>query len=106
LLGARLERDASGYYRIARILRGQNWDRNYRSPLTEMGVHVKEGDFILTSGIGGGYPPDVVIGRVSNVEKTEQDLFQEVHVDHLASLTDLSDVLVLMSFLPRTLEQP
>jgi cell shape-determining protein MreC len=47
-----------------------------------------------------------VIGRVSNVEKTEQDLFQEVHVDHLASLTDLSDVLVLMSFVPRTLEQP
>jgi tricorn protease len=47
LLGASLERDASGYYRVARILRGQNWDRNYRSPLTEMGVHVKEGDFII-----------------------------------------------------------
>jgi len=47
LLGARIERDASGYYRIAHILRGQNWDRSYRAPLTEMGVHVKEGDYIL-----------------------------------------------------------
>lgn len=47
LLGARLGRDVSGYYRIARILRGQNWDKSYRSPLTEIGVNVKEGDFII-----------------------------------------------------------
>jgi len=47
LLGAKLSRDASGYYRIDRILRGQNWDAKYRSPLTEIGVNVKAGDFIL-----------------------------------------------------------
>jgi tricorn protease len=47
LLGARIERDASGFFRIARILRGQNWDGKYRSPLTEIGVNVKEGDFII-----------------------------------------------------------
>ena len=70
------------------------------------GAPVKEGDFVVTSGIGGGYPPDVVIGRVSNVENSEQDLFQSVFVDHLASLTDLENVLVLMSFEPQQLEQP
>lgn len=48
LLGARLEKDpSSGYFRIAKILRGQNWDRSLRSPLTEVGVNVKEGDYIL-----------------------------------------------------------
>jgi rod shape-determining protein MreC len=83
-----------------------NYDGALIMEFVGQGAVVKEGDFILTSGIGGGYPPDVVIGRVSDVEKTEQDLFQEVHVDHLASLTDLSDVLVLMSFVPRRLEQP
>ncbi len=70
------------------------------------GAAVKEGDFVLTSGVGGGYPADIVIGRVSRVQKTEQDLFQEVHVDHLASLTDLENVLVLTSFVPQPLEQP
>jgi rod shape-determining protein MreC len=70
------------------------------------GAVVTEGDFVITSGIGGGYPAGVVVGRVSNVEKTEQDLFQEVHVDHLASLTGLTDVLVLTSFVPRALEGP
>ncbi|MBI3195831.1 MAG: PD40 domain-containing protein [Ignavibacteriae bacterium] len=48
LLGAELERDASSkYYRIKKILKGQNWDKSKRSPLTEIGVNVKEGDFIL-----------------------------------------------------------
>jgi tricorn protease len=48
LLGAVLEKDAaSGYFRIARILEGRNWDKNVRSPLTEIGVDAREGDFIL-----------------------------------------------------------
>ena len=48
LLGAKLERDAaSGYTRISKILKGQNWDRSLRSPLTEIGVRAHEGDFIL-----------------------------------------------------------
>ncbi len=47
LLGATVSRDASGFYRIDRILRGHNWDAKYRSPLTEIGVNVKTGDFIV-----------------------------------------------------------
>ncbi|MCF8368734.1 MAG: PDZ domain-containing protein [Bacteroidales bacterium] len=46
LLGARLSRDASGYYRIDKILKGENWTSSKKSPLTEVGVDVKEGDFI------------------------------------------------------------
>jgi len=48
LLGAELERDPSSRsYRIRRILQGENWDKSARSPLTEIGVNVKEGDYIL-----------------------------------------------------------
>lgn len=48
LLGAKLTRDAATqYYRIARILKGQNWDKSLRSPLTEIGVDAKEGDYII-----------------------------------------------------------
>ena len=46
-LGAKFERDAkTGAYRIAKILPGQNWDRSVRSPLTELGVNVKEGEYL------------------------------------------------------------
>jgi len=47
LLGADLSRDASGYYRIDRILKGQNWTGSRRSPLTEIGIEVSEGEYIL-----------------------------------------------------------
>ncbi len=58
LLGARLERDPSGYYRFARILRGQNWDKSYRSPLTEIGVNVRTGDYLVA--INGRSTRDMV----------------------------------------------
>ena len=83
-----------------------NYDGDLIMEFVGQGAVVKEGDFVITSGIGGGYPEGVVIGRVSQVEKTEQDLFQKVSVDHLASLTDLEEVLVLTSFVPRSLELP
>jgi tricorn protease len=48
LLGAKLRRDPkTGYYQITRILKGENWDRSLRSPLTDIGVDVKEGNYIL-----------------------------------------------------------
>ncbi|MCB1056123.1 MAG: PD40 domain-containing protein, partial [Acidobacteria bacterium] len=48
LLGAELELDqATGRYRIAHILPGDNHEERYRSPLTEVGVDVHEGDYLL-----------------------------------------------------------
>ena len=47
LLGAVIQPDASGYFRIERILRGHNWDSKYRSPLTEIGIEIRPGDYIL-----------------------------------------------------------
>ncbi len=48
LLGASLSKHSSGYFRIDNILTGANWDTSLRSPLTEIGVNVKEGDYILS----------------------------------------------------------
>lgn len=48
LPGARFELDASsGRYRISRIFGGQNEEPVYRSPLTEVGVNVSVGDYVL-----------------------------------------------------------
>ncbi len=48
LLGAELRRDPeTGYYQITRVLKGANWDRGLRSPLTEIGVDVKEKDYVI-----------------------------------------------------------
>jgi tricorn protease len=48
LIGAQLIADEkSGLYKIAKIFKGQNWDESLRSPLTEQGVNVKEGDYLI-----------------------------------------------------------
>jgi tricorn protease len=48
LAGARFEVDeSSGRYRIAKIYRGQNEEEKYRSPLTEVSVDARVGDYVL-----------------------------------------------------------
>ena len=48
LLGVDFELDAaSGRYRFKKIYAGENWNPQTRSPLTEPGVNVKEGDYLL-----------------------------------------------------------
>lgn len=48
LLGAEISKDNSGFYRIDKILKGENWTKDTRSPLTELGVDVNAGDFIIS----------------------------------------------------------
>jgi len=83
-----------------------NYDGSLVMDFVGQGAAVKVGDFVTTSGVGGRYPSGIVIGRIADVQRTDQDLFQKVHVDHLASLSKLERVLVLTSFEPRTLEKP
>jgi len=48
LLGADYEVDsASGMYHFKKIFAGENWDAHTRSPLTEPGVNVKEGEYLV-----------------------------------------------------------
>ena len=47
LLGAEFDTDVSGWFRITRIYPGHNWDEQQRSPLTEQGLDINAGDYIL-----------------------------------------------------------
>jgi tricorn protease len=48
LPGARFELDQkAGRFKIARIFQGQNEEEIYRSPLTELGVNISVGDYVL-----------------------------------------------------------
>jgi tricorn protease len=47
LLGAEFEAHPSGYFRIAKIFPGENWDAANRSPLTEAGVVVATGEYLI-----------------------------------------------------------
>ncbi len=57
LLGAKISKDGSGYFVINEILPGENWTKNARSPLTQVGVDVNEGDYIIA--VNGNSTKDV-----------------------------------------------
>lgn len=46
LLGAELSRDAGGFFKVGHILKGAPYSESLRSPLTEPGIAVSEGDYI------------------------------------------------------------
>ncbi|MFA8450159.1 MAG: S41 family peptidase [Bacteroidales bacterium] len=48
LLGAEVEKDQSGYFKVSKILPGENWTKTARSPLTETGVKIRKGDYITS----------------------------------------------------------
>jgi tricorn protease len=49
LLGADYKIE-NGRYRFARVYNGENWNPNLRAPLTQPGVNVKEGEYLLAVG--------------------------------------------------------
>lgn len=71
LLGAEVSRDpASKAYRIDKILPGENWNKNARSPLTAIGVNVKPGDYILAvNGIPVSTLPNLYDALIGTADK-------------------------------------
>jgi tricorn protease len=48
--------EESGHYKIAKIIKGAEWDVSERSPLSEPGIKIKQGDYILAV---NGEPLDI-----------------------------------------------
>jgi len=49
LLGAEFKADINANrYIISKIYKGENWDESRRSPLTEQGINIKEGDYLIS----------------------------------------------------------
>lgn len=63
-------------------------------------VNVEPGDLVLTSGLGGGYPPNLIVGQVINVRTRDFDLFQQATVQPVVDFDRLQLVLVIVNFRP------
>jgi len=59
---------------------------------------INAGDLILTSGLGGGFPADLIVGQIVNVRKLPAELFQQATVQPAVDFTRLSIVLIITNF--------
>lgn len=60
-------------------------------------VDVKEGDAIITSGIGGGYYRGLVVGTVSKVQQSQGDATRTIVVTPNADFGNIAEALVVIS---------
>lgn len=62
------------------------------------GIEIIEGDLIFTSGLGGSYPPELLIGQVMTLEAGENALFQKSSIQPSVDFSRLKAVLVITNF--------
>jgi rod shape-determining protein MreC len=68
--------------------------------LVPQDVSLAPGDLVLTSGLGGGFPADLIVGQVLNVRKRDSDLFQQAVIQPVVDFTKLKIVLIITDFRP------
>lgn len=62
------------------------------------GIEIVEGDLVFTSGLGGSYPPELLIGQVMTIESGENALFQTATIQPSVDFSRLKAVLVITNF--------
>jgi rod shape-determining protein MreC len=63
-------------------------------------ANVQTGDLVVTSGLGGNFPPNLVIGQLTTVRKRDFDLFQSATLQPAVDFSELEIVLVIINFQP------
>ena len=61
-------------------------------------VNIDPGDVVLTSGLGGNYPPNVFVGQVLSTQRRENALFQTAAVQPIVEFSTINAVLVISNF--------
>jgi rod shape-determining protein MreC len=59
---------------------------------------VEPGDVVLTSGLGGNFPPNVFVGQVLSTQRRDNALFQTAIVQPIVDFESISAVLVVNNF--------
>ncbi|MBI4301495.1 MAG: rod shape-determining protein MreC [Chloroflexi bacterium] len=89
--------------RAAGVVRGQQGNLLTMDYVAQ-GEQVTVGDLVVTSGLGGGFPKGILIGQVVAAKNNDVKMFQEVEVRPIMNFLRLEEVLVIMNFVPSTLE--
>ena len=61
---------------------------------------IQVGDVVLTSGLGGDYPANILVGQVVSVRKLQSELFQQAAIQPNVDFNRLQFVLVITNFKP------
>ena len=68
--------------------------------LVSQDITLEFGQTIQTSGLGGKFPSEIMIGEILNVNRLENELFQSASIQPAEDFSSLQAVLVVANFRP------
>jgi rod shape-determining protein MreC len=87
-----------GSSRATGIVRGGGLGGSLTMDWIDLEAQVAIGETVLTSDLGGKFPEDMVIGRVTAVDRQEADLFQQAVIQPAVDFSSLEMVFVITDF--------
>lgn len=87
-----------GTSRATGIVRGGGLGGAMTMDWIDLEAQIEPGEVVLTSGLGGRFPEDMVIGRVIEVERREAELFQQAVIQPAVEFDALEMVFVITDF--------
>ena len=64
----------------------------------DLEAQIEPGEVVLSSGLGGRFPEDMVVGRIIEVERHEADLFQRAIIQPAVDFDSLEMIFVITDF--------
>ncbi len=84
--------------RATGIVRGGGLGGSMTMDWIDLEAQAEVGETVLTSGLGGRFPQDMVIGRVVELERQEAELFQRAVIQPAVDFDSLEMVFVITDF--------
>lgn len=66
--------------------------------MLDQDVSIDTGDVVLTSGLGGNYPPNIFVGQVTSIKQDRNSLFRTGSVQAIVDFASINAVLVITNF--------
>lgn len=93
--GKTLQTNTSG------VIKGQGGEKLILDNVL-LSENLKKDDFVLTKGDvneeGVGFPPNLIVGKITSVSKKASDLFQKAEITSLVDFVKIQDVFIITSF--------
>ncbi len=87
-----------GNTRATGMLRGQGRGALPTIDWIDLQYQVEVGELVMTSGLGGKFPENLIIGRVVQVDRNEAELFQRAIVQPAVDFNSLESLFVVTEF--------
>ena len=84
------------------VLFGQA-SKDLRLRYVALDATINAGDLVVTSGLGGSLPANILVGEIASVRSRAYDVFQEAEVLPLVNLDKIEIVMIITDFTPTEL---